>query len=118
MRSTFARRRTVEAVEDVPANAVLSLDDFRSFMEYVNGRCKGIGCGYVRRDCRGNAMSEWLKKWSTGNAERARLVPTIRRVLTLQLPSYFRDYSRHDERIENEKAFVALHVRVVRSLSR
>jgi len=114
-------QKVAEPVEspapDSKKDDVLSLAEFRSFMEFVNGQCRGIGCGYARRSCRADAMATWLERWAGNDRSRTRLLPRIRRGFTDYLPEYFRDYSRHDRTIENESAFVSLHERILASLS-
>ncbi len=95
----------------------LSLDEFREFMITVNRACRGIGCGYVRRDCRVDAMTKWLSAWAGSNRARLLALPRLRKEFNKQLPDYFRDFSEQDRTIENEGAFLRVHALIVKTLA-
>lgn len=90
----------------------LSLDEFRKLMNHVNTECRGIGCGYVRRDCRIRHLGEWIRQWAGSDKKRAALLPKIRAEFKQKLPAYFRDYSDKDLVIENEDAFREVHAAI------
>lgn len=117
-----AKRRGYEttpavATPNTEEHAVLSFADFHAFMGFVNSECRGIGCGYARRDCRRGAMERWCWAWAEGNPARSDLLLSLYEAMKSRVPSYFRDYSARDERIENEQAFRRLYKQVVDGLN-
>lgn len=106
-----------ETVSTASKEPVLTIDEFRAFMTHVNQKCRGIGCGYVRRDCRARTMNDWLRTWAGSDKAKILVLPRLRRTFNDELPDYFRDYSVHDRTIENEKAFRDVHERIVAALT-
>jgi len=102
-----------EEVRPSSVSVILSLDEFRRLMEYVNNECRGIGCGYSRRDCRFRSVAGWLREWAGTNAYRMKKTPILLGRCREHMADYFRDYSRYDRGIENEQAFRILYEKVV-----
>lgn len=101
----------------LPVGDILLPDDFRALMESLEDRCWGIGCGYSRRYCRTERVSEWLETWSAGNSLRTRLVPRLRKKLTEVLPEHFRKHSKKNEATGNTKVFRKLYQEVASVLA-
>lgn len=91
------------------ASTTLSYDDFRSFINFVNRECRGIGCGYRRRSCRAEAVTKWLEDWMEEHPDLISVVGALREELDELLRRYFRHFSEYDEEIEDEGAFKKLY---------
>lgn len=117
---TQGNNQTVTTIpeQNATVSEILSLEEFRNFMLFVNNACKGIGCGFRRRTCRGVAVNDWLATWSAESDARKHMLPTLRKELLARLPEYFRENSQYDdERIESEQAFLRLHAQVTTALA-
>lgn len=81
--------------------------DFVIIVAAVENSCKGIGCGFARRDCRSRILDQQLAAWTrdhrNGTSQRDLMVLTDE--IEQVLPDYFRELYRHRRTPETLEEF-------------
>lgn len=100
------RRTSSEVAPHVPQSP-FSFADFATIVAAVEKGCRGIGCGYARRDCREDTLIEQLRDWATasrngtGDTDVAVLLGAMKEVM----PGYFRNLHKHRQNDRELEAF-------------
>lgn len=107
----------MNALASKDSACIMSPADFRTLVEHIAQKCRGIGCGYSRRDCRIASSKVWVDSWVSGNPTRQAARAKIRRALADNLPDYFERYSPRDIGIESERGLNAAYNRVAAAIA-